>query len=962
MKKLTIFWILLLCSINSILWAGGGSITLAPSNTNGIKGLINFTINFRYVPTQQDVDRVTLAIRDANNIICDATDGQIVFGNVSITSGSVNENNADVWLYSTDGRSGLGSTATNGSSLSNTGQHIDLYQNAITGEVLAHELGHMAFGILDEYAECDRKIGIGFDGTTDARNNSLMQMVDLASRFLPDFSEFTVPSNHDRNRGAGGVCPTQGNPNCSDRTGVSDNLPFCQSWSPITQRYEATQQTIYNGGLSDWETLTRNFPALGLVIPNPLPNPARPTFCNSFLRINNTANASNSVMLVLDKSGSMSITDVGTSTRLEFAKAAARAFVDLQVNNNIKLGLVSFNQDATVDTRLTTLNSSNATSFKDRINALTANGATAIGKAGIKAFAELNTDRTAANPTIFLLSDGENNVAPNPNDVFPVFSSAGVRVSTIAVGNGADRRQLTDIASMTGGIYAGTNNSADLPSIYARLAAQHQGSNLVNYKQVDSLDNLGREFPPISAVTFIPVEKGVKKLTLFVSTDKPKSGDYYTAFYFKTNGREVGFLPNQIQIKRDRYYFIVTIDNPTSDNYEFWVDHEMNTSFQADNKMQLVAFVDNPNPDLYIDAFPKVSTNANQATNISTSLSYGATIFDPNVTYTGKVIRPDNTEIPLSFMRDAGLNMVSSKFSNYNYKGTYKVFVEANVPNNAQFMKGESIFTGPVTPNILVEKFKRTGYAEFYYNHLSLPCDNCQPQNDCDKDGIITQIEDRSGDIDQDGLNNRCDEDSDGDDVPDKTEGTADSDNDGVPNYLDPNFTILKPCDGTKYWFSSYVLTLPSCDNPINGTLEVKAQGGKNYSFSWLHDNTITSPRITNLVPSIYVVTAIVDNTCTISKAIVVECAKTTSITETQANSDYKVYPNPAQNLLTIECQNDEIISVEVFNSVGQFIKKVNTGKTTSMTLDISSLQTGFYVLKLKTGKGEVFKKITILR
>jgi hypothetical protein len=56
--------------------------------------------------------------------------------------------------------------------------------------------------------------------------------------------------------------------------------------------------------------------------------------------------------------------------------------------------------------------------------------------------------------------------------------------------------------------------------------------------------------------------------------------------------------------------------------------------------------------------------------------------------------------------------------------------------------------------------------------------------NDDDGDGIPDNVE-GSGDPDNDGVGNSLDEDSDGDGLEDIDEGANDPDNDGIPNYLD---------------------------------------------------------------------------------------------------------------------------------------------------------------------------------
>src|ERR1043165_3734389 len=171
---------------------------------NSSDGTMDFEVNFRFPPTTAQITQLKTALRDANALICDATDGQIRFGNVRITGGAVDEDKASLWILPETGRSG-GSIRTDGSSLSTLGSHMVIVSNAIDGGVIAHEMGHHAFGLGEQYDEQRRGgpcgIGRGFEpAAIDDRNNSIMQQSSGAS-------ELSVASNHDLVRGDSVLCP-----------------------------------------------------------------------------------------------------------------------------------------------------------------------------------------------------------------------------------------------------------------------------------------------------------------------------------------------------------------------------------------------------------------------------------------------------------------------------------------------------------------------------------------------------------------------------------------------------------------------------------------------------------------------------------------------------------------------------------------------------------------------------------
>src|SRR5829696_89573 len=168
-------------------------------------GTMDFEVNFRFPPTAAQITQVKNALRDANALICDATDGQIRFGNVRLTGGVVDKDKAGIWIFAEPGRSNL-SYWFDGSALTRSGSHINLFSNGIDGGVIAHELGHHAFGLGEQYDEQRRwggpcGIGRGFEAAAiNDRNNSIMQQSAGAS-------EMSVAPNHDLLTGNNVSCP-----------------------------------------------------------------------------------------------------------------------------------------------------------------------------------------------------------------------------------------------------------------------------------------------------------------------------------------------------------------------------------------------------------------------------------------------------------------------------------------------------------------------------------------------------------------------------------------------------------------------------------------------------------------------------------------------------------------------------------------------------------------------------------
>jgi Ca-activated chloride channel family protein len=207
------------------------------------------------------------------------------------------------------------------------------------------------------------------------------------------------------------------------------------------------------------------------------------------------------VILAFDVSGSMAADDLKPS-RMEAAKTAAQTFVQRQPPG-VQIGVVAFSDSGfTVQAPTNDKDAVLAT-----INRLTPQRGTSIGN-GI--LVSLNTIAVgmgqapringAPTPTptpvpqgtyspavIVLLTDGENNMSPNPLDAAQLAVQRGVRVYTVGIGStqGAilhingftvhtqlDEATLRQIAQLTDGAYYNAQNEQDLQAIYENLDPQ----------------------------------------------------------------------------------------------------------------------------------------------------------------------------------------------------------------------------------------------------------------------------------------------------------------------------------------------------------------------------------------------------------------------------------------------------------------------------------------------------------
>ena len=847
--------------------AGAGHLSPPAGSTPAV---MDFEVNFRFPPTRAQIDAAEAAVRNAGGILCDATDGQVVFGTVRLTGGAVDEDRADVWLMTEPGRSFV-STDSRGRNLGTLGRRIILFRDAVDGPTLAHELGHHAFGIGDEYKE-DRRSGGGcgigwcFDpGTTDQQNNTLMQ--DLSA------TEFCVASNHDRLRGDNLLCPvataatqlaidadlpsgaplmafdsssfaaaaassaltgevevidskgavadapgghrlrlyfvhtgsrawqlhlaldaaevggTAGalrlvgsidltfNANGSLATAspapprlaikglssgaadlaldldlgapgtfngiiessaavlsmaTSNGVPLCTEancpvlWNSIRRDWETSMQTVFHKGLSGWETLHENYPFL--IAPAGLPTAAAPAICTRPVNFVENVTATDQVLLVIDRSGSMqtAVTKGSKQTRLDFAKAAARVFTDLQANGGVQMGLVSFEETPTLDRRLIDLKPADAAPLKARIDGLKAGGNTGIGTALTASQFELDGAAISGRTrTLFLLSDGENNRGEDPVKAAQRLKDRGVRVFTVPVGADADRRLLSGIANLTSAVMLDAPSGDELPAIYAELSARYRGESLVLPRTRSAVSGRregsggGSGALPEREEFLFQVEAGAQRLNVMLSARNLDVRTWGPQFRLLGPAGEVFTEADIKLIASDPFYRIVRIPGPTPGTWRL----QVSAPTVQDQFSYVLAHVENPAPDLFVDAQPRFAPPGQPVT-ISAALSYGADL-EGAVSFSGSVRRPDGSTLPLAFQFDPLGRTFTAEFAAFAGRGIYEVTVRGNAAAGARVMRGESIFAGPERSAIVVEPFTRFAKTAFFLDTTELPpCGN----------------------------------------------------------------------------------------------------------------------------------------------------------------------------------------------------------------------------------------------
>lgn len=102
----------------------------------------------------------------------------------------------------------------------------------------------------------------------------------------------------------------------------------------------------------------------------------------------------------------------------------------------------------------------------------------------------------------------------------------------------------------------------------------------------------------------------------------------------------------------------------------------------------------------------------------------------------------------------------------------------------------------------------------------------------------------------------------------------------------------------------------------------------------------------------------ILDNIKILGSAYVI--VDSSSIEDIKTDDAIKIYPNPANDQITITSDN-LIQKVEIYNMMGQRVYSAETNEA-SLSLNVSLYKNGLYTVKAITQKGEIIRKINIVK
>jgi hypothetical protein len=797
---------------------------------------LNLKIWIGYPVDETEVTRIENWLNETNLLLWDATDGQLRLGTVTLTANINQKNSADILVLPHTDRS-WASNLPDGSSLESPSGHIVLFKNALNARVTVHEMGHYILGLGDEYIEgasvgnnCatpGRRIG-PCAGLVSAEGDPTHSMMQLN----PNSSEFCVAGNHDPDIGNLATIELSDLKNVSSWKDLdltsdvgarywymhADDFYCRKGYDAATTDYEATHQSRFHYRvlvdntttpvtrtrvpLSCWETIQLNRPSLNAPAGNPVdaPPPAPPD-----VKIVNNIGTSDTVVLVMDRSGSMGWTGssnvvevCGNSVdddkdgevdeseckdpKMKFAKAAARGFLDLYstVGTN-QVAMHSFATSAKEDSSFKTVVfkdckvSTNAgeplCKLKATVDKLATGGRTNIYEALRLGFNSLKNEKGSR--AVFMLTDGCHNEPGNPADWIPKYTKEGITVYTISIGADVDKEMIEDITSSTVGERFSATTAHDLPTMYAEMAAIMNGEGTLLPRTSGSVD--------MESVYRLKVTSGARRLTIFLGNTEDHIDQLdaeavlYSPSMVKYSESNIPSMTN-VKFVRDPFYTFLMIDRPEEGEWTVRID-PTNVG-QSTQPFQIYASELHYKCSFRGSAYPN-AVRLDEKVDLTASPIFAKDLSGKGTSITYQVIHPDKSINNGSLKWYDPFRVWYAPYTDFREGGIYTVIFRAEVGAGASHVIGEKIF-GPAGPPQTIESFTR-----YYTTSFSVlgPPPRCIDR-DCDQDRII---EPPDNDFDKDGLPDSWDTDSDNDEIPDIVEGASDNDGDNMPDYLDPN-------------------------------------------------------------------------------------------------------------------------------------------------------------------------------
>lgn len=134
-------------------------------------------------------------------------------------------------------------------------------------------------------------------------------------------------------------------------------------------------------------------------------------------------------------------------------------------------------------------------------------------------------------------------------------------------------------------------------------------------------------------------------------------------------------------------------------------------------------------------------------------------------------------------------------------------------------------------------------------------------------------------------------------------------------------------------------------------------------SYQWspslnMPNSTILTPSVNVTQPTVFTLTVTDANNCVVTDSVFVDVVMST---ESFNASMFRLFPNPAKDILTIEHPLEGEFEVKLTNVLGQVVhNQMNSGQSKSLQLEVGKFPSGSYMLSIIQGSQQVSMKVVV--
>lgn len=178
-------------------------------------------------------------------------------------------------------------------------------------------------------------------------------------------------------------------------------------------------------------------------------------------------------------------------------------------------------------------------------------------------------------------------------------------------------------------------------------------------------------------------------------------------------------------------------------------------------------------------------------------------------------------------------------------------------------------------------------------------------------------------------------------------------------------YYVAQFVDGCESGRSAANILVITLDISVTKNENVLTANNANASYQWVDCDDNNAP-ITGATDQSYTATAngnyaveITENGCTETSDCI--AVSTVGLNENELAGKIKLYPNPTNNIVTIDGL-EYFSSVVIYDALGKVINTYNTTSKVNLTINVNTYETGVYLVKISNDKTSVTKRLMVTK